>query len=123
MFGKRRVQTFGFVAIAGALGALFRYGIEFIGISGHGSTLLANVIGCLLLGVFIVIVGPENRRIRAIIGGGFIGSMTTYSGLATAVVATSPVRGALYLGVTYAAGLLAIWLGSELAGRGGYRWS
>lgn len=76
-----------FIAIAGALGALSRWGISLAGQSlFDGSfawgTLIANVLGCFLLG-FLMHVGLVSDKIspalRTAVAVGFLGALTTFS--------------------------------------------
>jgi CrcB protein len=76
-----------FIALAGSLGALSRYGLSGITqrLTGAGfpfGTLLVNVLGCLLIG-FIMQVGLSTdiipRSLRIIITIGFLGAFTTFS--------------------------------------------
>lgn len=75
------------VAIAGALGALARYGMSLWALRLFGSsfpfgTLIVNLIGCFCLG-FIAEIALEDpgltAKTRAIIGAGFFGAFTTFS--------------------------------------------
>ena len=74
-----------FVALGGALGALSRYGIsQFIArVSQHPfplGTLIANVVGCFLIGVLIGSgTQDHNHTVRLGIGVGFLGALTTFS--------------------------------------------
>ena len=76
-----------YIAIAGALGALSRWGISLAGQAAFGSsfawgTLIANVLGCFLLG-FLMHVGLVSDKIppslRTAITVGFLGALTTFS--------------------------------------------
>lgn len=117
------------VAIAGALGALSRWGIgvwlgQRLGITFPWGTLAANLIGCFLIG--IVMEATERAgflpgAFRLIIAVGFIGAFTTFS---TFEFETFQLfrRGALLLaGINFAAnillGYLLLWAGAELAAR------
>lgn len=75
------------VAIAGAAGALCRWGISRAGYALLGTgfawgTLIANVIGCFLLG-FLMHLGLVSDKIsadmRTAITVGFLGALTTFS--------------------------------------------
>lgn len=75
------------IAVAGALGALSRYGISLAAARWLGpgfpfGTLLVNVIGCLLLGVLAQrgLSHPSlSKPLQLAIGTGFLGSFTTFS--------------------------------------------
>lgn len=115
--------TFGLIAVAGAMGAMTRYGLDMAGLGGAVAVLVANVLGCLALGVVVTAVSPYDRRTRAVIAGGFLGSFTTYSALATTVLESTVVVGVGYLMATYALGLAAIWAGAETTRRLEGTWS
>jgi fluoride exporter len=82
------------------------------------STFLANVSGCLLLGVLMVLVievwGPT-RLVRPFWGVGVLGGYTTYSAFTAEAVglmrAGVAPMGLLYLFGSVAAGVLATWVG------------
>jgi CrcB protein len=76
-----------FLAIAGAVGALSRYGLSGLiqRLSGAGfpyGTLVINVLGCLAIG-FIMQIGLNTdiipRTLRITITVGFLGAFTTFS--------------------------------------------
>lgn len=75
------------VAIAGALGAVARYGVSLWALRTFGAgfpvgTLLVNLIGCFCLGFVaeVALADPGMAaRTRAIIGTGFFGAFTTFS--------------------------------------------
>lgn len=76
-----------FIAIAGALGALSRYGISGLSYRIFGGnfpygTFIVNIIGCLLLGFIMrtstaTTLIPETWRIPIAVG--FLGALTTFS--------------------------------------------
>ncbi|MBI1352838.1 MAG: fluoride efflux transporter CrcB [Acidobacteria bacterium] len=75
------------IAIAGALGAVARYGVSLWALRQFGSgfpigTLLVNLAGCFGLG-FLAEVTLEDptmsANVRAIVGTGFFGAFTTFS--------------------------------------------
>jgi CrcB protein len=81
----------GLVAVGGALGTAARYGLEKWLPAGSGfpwGTLLANLVGALVLGVLIELLTRRGsdigrrRRLRLLVGTGFCGGLTTYSTLA-----------------------------------------
>lgn len=80
-------MTWIWIAIAGALGALSRWGISLAGYALFGTgfawgTLIANVLGCFLMG-FLMHFGWIGDRLsadaRTAMTVGFLGAMTTFS--------------------------------------------
>jgi CrcB protein len=75
------------IALAGAAGALARYGLSGLAHRWWGAgfpwgTLTVNLIGCLLLGLLTEMTrhtGWLSPEVRAAIGIGFLGSFTTFS--------------------------------------------
>ena len=73
------------IALGGSCGALFRYGIALATTSVFKinfplATMLANILGCLLMGVLIGSgQDQENDVLRYGFGVGFLGSLTTFS--------------------------------------------
>ncbi len=73
------------IAVAGAIGALGRYGVTVLSKQLFGSefpigTLLVNVLGCFALGVLSQIsMNHVSEHWRLVIGLGFLGAFTTFS--------------------------------------------
>ena len=76
-----------YLAFAGALGALSRYGLSgftqrIMGAGFPYGTLIVNVLGCLIIG-FVMQVGLTTdvipRTLRVVITIGFLGAFTTFS--------------------------------------------
>jgi len=125
-----RIHTtaLGAVTVGGALGALARWAVGEAVPHDTGdfawSTLATNVLGCLLIGVLMVLVierWPGRRLLRPFFGTGILGGFTTFS---TYVVDTRSLvaDGRLgvataYLVVTLVAGLLAVVAGLRLTER------
>lgn len=85
-------------------------------------TLLVNVLGSFVLAVLVARVWPVAPGwLRAGLGAGLLGSFTTFSAIALAVVTLTAAGGgwmaAVYLAVTVVAGLAAALLGLRLGGR------
>jgi CrcB protein len=104
------------VALGAAVGAPLRF------LLGHylddhfpKGTLLANLAGSFLLGVFSGL--SLSGDAMAVLGIGFCGAFTTYSAFAVKVVERGRVSGTAYAVVTVFYALVACWLGF-LIGRG-----
>lgn len=71
------------VALGGALGAMLRYSISSLQFRSFPlGTLVANVTGCLLMGIFMAIsvrTGWLGNLPRAFLVTGFLGALTTFS--------------------------------------------
>jgi len=80
-------MTFLGIAVAGALGALARFGLSglvhrFAGPSFPAGTLAVNLVGCFLLGAMLELTrqtGWISPGARTIVGVGFLGAFTTFS--------------------------------------------
>lgn len=83
------MKTLGFVALGGALGAMSRFGLAkaLQAWNPHPAfsvgTLLANLLGCVMMGFLVVWVGHLEGSTRdawaAFLLTGFLGSLTTFS--------------------------------------------
>ncbi len=109
------------IAVGGAIGAEARYGLaELLPHASAGwpwSTLLANVLGCLLIGVLMVVVGELRnppRLLRPMLGVGVFGGFTTFSTFAldtaTLVDAHRPGLAAAYAVTSLLACVVAVTL-------------
>ncbi len=75
------------IAVAGALGALARFGMSglvhrFAGAGFPAGTLAVNLLGCFLLGVLVELArysGWVSPTVRTVVGIGFLGGFTTFS--------------------------------------------
>jgi len=114
------------IAVGGALGSLARWGLTLALPHPVGAfpwaTFDANVSGCLLIGLLMVVVLdvlPPHRHLRPFLGVGVLGGFTTFSTYmldARALLAAGrPGTAAAYLFGSLAAGLTAVWLGVTLA--------
>lgn len=114
------------IAAGGALGSLARWGLTTL-LPGSPqestlpwATLIANVSGCLLLGLLMAFVlGPwsRTRYLRPFLGVGVLGGYTTFSTyeLETFTLAAyAPAQALLYLLGSVVAGIGATWLGLTL---------
>lgn len=98
------------VATAGAAGALLRHGLAELLPAAEGglpvATLLANLSGCLLLGLLVARV-PASGWPRPVLGTGLLGGWTTWSGLALEVdrlAVDAPLLAVAYLLLSTAGG-------------------
>ena len=93
-----------------------------------GATFLVNVVGAFVLGVLLEALarrGPDlggRRRLRLLLGTGFLGAFTTYSALAVETVLLSrdgrPWLAAAYAAASLVVGVVAAAAGIRLGGRG-----
>ena len=111
------------IAIAGALGALCRWGISRTGYALFGAgfawgTLIANVLGCFLLGL-LMYTGLTTDKIpealRTALAIGFLGALTTFSTFSYETIGYIE-DGAWMLAALNIGANLAIGLGATVAG-------
>lgn len=84
------IKTIALVGIGGALGSMFRYLTHWVTSKYFDSTLpistlLVNVVGSLLIGIFLGAIGkyfPENHPLKFLLMVGFCGGFTTFSSFA-----------------------------------------
>lgn len=112
-----------YIALAGALGSLARYGAgagmqRLVGTRFPYGTLLVNVAGSFLIGLFMALFaarGQLDSRARLAITIGFLGGFTTYSSFALETISLIERRStglaALYVGGTLLTGAVACWAG------------
>lgn len=113
------------VGLGGALGGGSRYLLTLLPGATYPAAILAiNVLGALALPLIAQYALPRyraNARTRLLITTGAISSFTTFSAISGEMVqyVSSGANGgaALYVAVTFAAGLVAAALGHYLAGR------
>jgi CrcB protein len=112
------------IGVAGALGALARYELgalvqKLAGASFPWSTLVVNVLGCLLFGLIWSLAegrGLINPDLRTILLTGFMGAFTTFSTFAFETDAFFR-DGQVILGLANIGLQLVIGLGAMLAGQ------
>lgn len=107
------------VATGGALGASARYAVGTV-VSGPEGTLIANVLGCYLLGVLVYearYTGVLTDRSRLVFGTGFLSSFTTYSTFVLETVQAPVLLGVTNVVASYALGFTAVLLGRATAAR------
>jgi len=120
-----RADVIAAIATGGALGALARWGLAEALPHDPGrfpwSTVVANVVGCFLIGVLIVLVverWSHRPLARPFLGTGVLGGFTTFSTYAVdtrgLLAAGRPAVAATYLLGTLAVGLLAVVAGLRL---------
>ncbi|MFD2421479.1 fluoride efflux transporter FluC [Amycolatopsis pigmentata] len=102
------------IALGGGLGALARYGMALMVPTAPGgfpwATFFTNILGCLLIGVLMVLISEvwsAHRLVRPFLGVGVLGGFTTFSTYAV------EIRGLLQPGT---AGLAFAYLAGTLAG-------
>ncbi|QHC28127.1 fluoride efflux transporter CrcB [Streptomyces sp. HF10] len=116
------------VAAGGALGACARYGLSLAWTTAPDgfpwATFWTNLIGCAVMGVFMVFiteVWAAHRLVRPFFGTGVLGGFTTFStytvDIRRLVEAGRPGIGLVYLVATPCAALAAVWLASATARR------
>ena len=121
------MRTLAGVAVAGALGALARYGLgEVIGRrfpEFPWSTLVINVSGSFVLGILFVILTERTQAspaLRSTVMIGLIGAYTTFSTFAVETLRLledgSTAAAGLNVAGNLVLGLRAAWLGMQLGG-------
>lgn len=114
------------VALGGALGALARLilGTALPGLASLPTgTLVANLLGCFLLGIVAARVGRMGRPpawLQQGVGVGFLGSFTSTSTFASEaywmLASSSVVLAAAYIAMSLVGGLALAMIGAHLAG-------
>ncbi|MDV9175857.1 fluoride efflux transporter CrcB [Streptomyces sp. W16] len=116
------------VALGGAIGATGRYAASLWWPARSGgfpwTTFGINVVGCAVIGVFMVVitdVWAAHRLVRPFFGTGVLGGFTTFSTYAVdiqkLVDAGHPRTALAYLAATLLAALAAVWLAVTAARR------
>lgn len=116
------------IAAGGALGSLARHVLRLLWSSPRygfdWATFTANIVGCLLIGVLMVLVSevwPGRPLLRPFLGIGVLGGFTTFSTYAVGArdlfAAGRPGLAGAYLVGTVIAALAATWLGVVAARR------
>ncbi|MGW7404873.1 fluoride efflux transporter CrcB [Streptomyces sp. NPDC054833] len=125
---RAQVPVVAVVALGGALGATARYALTLWWPTQSGgfpwATFVTNVVGCAVIGVFMVIitdVWAAHRLVRPFFGTGVLGGFTTFSTYAVdiqkLVDSGHSATGLAYLAATLVAALAAVWLASAAARR------
>ena len=114
------------VALGGALGSSLRYLISKF-IAGYWTTTFpmgtfaVNILGCLLIGLLtgLVAEGILSQDLKFLLVTGFCGGFTTFSTFANESLSLMRpgeiLTSALYIGLSVAAGILAVYAGMRLA--------
>lgn len=123
MAGRGRATVLGVIALGGALGAEARYAIERVLPYEGGipwGTLTVNATGCLLIGVLMAALfelTAPHRLLRPLVGIGFLGGFTTFSGYAVGIhmllVDGRPGVALAYLAATPVIAVAFVWAGAR----------
>ena len=111
------------IGTGGFCGSVLHYAISAV-FSTLPGTLTVNTLGSVLMGIFMfesMATGRFSRHARMLIGIGFLGAFTTFSGLALIAVEQPPVIAAGYVAATLLLGLFGIFLGRTIVGLHGRR--
>ncbi len=117
------------IGAGGFVGAICRYGVAALSkqlweTSFPIGTLIANVVGCFLIGLLIGSGQDEaNRNLKLLFGVGFLGALTTFSTFGAETVGHLNEQSyglaagnvVVNVGVGLAAVMAGIWLGKKLA--------
>lgn len=123
---RRHAPVLVVIAVGGGLGALARYGLTLLLPPLPGqfpwATFFANVLGCLLIGVLMVLITERwtaHRLIRPFLGVGVLGGFTTFSTYAVEIrglLQPGTVGLALaYLAGTFLCSMLAVITGVSVS--------
>lgn len=117
------LKTIIYIAIGGAIGSVLRY-LTTVLVSRYWSnqfplaTFIANILGCLLIGLFIGILEKNNlanSNLKWFLITGFCGGYTTFSTFGmenyTLFQNQNPLLAFSYIALSVIVGLAAIWLG------------
>ncbi|GAA5035404.1 fluoride efflux transporter CrcB [Streptomyces siamensis] len=118
---QRQGPVLAMVALGGAVGATARYGAARLWPAETAgfpwTTFWVNVLGCAVMGVFMVLITDvwvAHRLVRPFFGTGVLGGFTTFSTYAVDIQRLvdegRPWTGFGYLGATLIAALAAVWL-------------
>lgn len=111
------------VAVGGVLGSLGRYAVGLAlphtGAAFPWATLVVNVTGALAMGMLVAYLADRpgtHRLARPFVGVGLLGGWTTFSALAVDAIRLAETGASglavLYVGATFALGVLAVALGN-----------
>ncbi|MFI7501025.1 fluoride efflux transporter CrcB [Streptomyces sp. NPDC049687] len=126
--GTGRLPVVAVVAVGGGIGAAARYGAS-LGWPTHSggfpwTVFWVNVVGCAVIGVFLVLVTEAltvHRLVRPFFGTGVLGGFTTFSTYAVDIQRLvdegRPGTALAYLAATLFAALAAVWLAATATRR------
>ena len=114
----QRLDSFPYalIGIGGFCGSILHFWFSAV-CSALPGTLLVNTLGSVLLGIFMyesMATGRFSRYARMLLGIGFLGAFTTFSGLALIAVEQAPVFAGAYVSVTLVLGLLGVLAGRTI---------
>jgi len=119
---RESLAVIGVIAVGGAIGSLLRYQAGVIWPTPTGTfptiTLLINLLGCLAIGAFMIVISElwdAHRLVRPFFGTGVLGGFTTFSTYCLDIVNLvrlgHPASAAFYLFLTAIGAMLAVALG------------
>ena len=111
------------VAAGGAIGASARHLVGVASLRAFGSgfpvaTLIVNIVGCLLMGIFIGLLSARfqgSEGLRLFVATGFLGGFTTFSAFSLDFTVLWE-RGETFLAIGYVAASVLVSLGALAAG-------
>lgn len=121
------MQKYFLIALGGSLGAIARYGVGAVVADRMGTkfpygTFVINITACLIIGFTLVFLGRRtdlSPAWRFLIPVGFIGAYSTFSTFEwetfSSLQTGAFLIAALYVGLSFFLGLLAVWCGVLLA--------
>ncbi|WP_395045400.1 fluoride efflux transporter CrcB [Flavobacterium sp.] len=117
------LKTIIFVAIGGAIGSVLRY-LTSVFVNKYWSnhfplaTLITNILGCLLIGIFIGVLEKNNlanSNLKWFLVTGFCGGFTTFSAFGFENISlfqnNNLLLAFIYIAMSIITGLFAVWLG------------